>query len=392
MQGFFPARRTGAHMKSTAAVSRRVLLGFDFHAKYSTNLAVGLREAGWEPVLLRRDHDLEFGGVPGTLDAYMRRRLGPCPRREVLPGRVRSIAAVPELRRVRRRLREYAPDVVHLQDGINDPRLPLVAAASPGRYALTVHDPRVHPGDERLASWTPRKKFVQRALITGAGLIFVHGAATAEALHALYPVRAPVVVIPHGAAVDPCPSAGDPRTVLFFGRMSFYKGLDILLDAMELVWGRLPDARLLVAGEGDWPVHPALHDERVEVSAKHVPEEDVRGLFCRAGCVVLPYREASQSGVGSLARQFGRALVVTNVGSLPELVTHASGRIAPPNSVKPLADTLVTLMEDQSVLEAMGRAATSELEATASWSRVGEVTAQAYDRHLLRGHSCATTL
>jgi glycosyltransferase involved in cell wall biosynthesis len=359
----------------------RVLLGFDFHAKYAAGLAMGLRQAGWEPLLLRRDHDLEFGGVSGEQDAYIRQRLGSSVRSAVVPGRVRSVAAVPELRRLRRLVRDYRPEVVHLQESVtNDPRLPLLARARPGRYAVTRHDPTLHPGDQLERA---RIRLAQRSLIGGAGLIFVHAAVLGDELRRHYRVRAPVVVVPHGAEVSPCPAPGDPRTVLFFGRVSFYKGLDVLLDAMQLVWEQVPGARVVAAGEGDWPHHPALQDPRVEARAEHVPENDVRQLFCRAGCVVLPYRQASQSGVGSLARQFGRALVVTSVGGLPELVTDATGRVVPPESPTVLAAALVNLMQSQGTLEAMGRAATRELQ-EASWTRVGELTAEAYERHLLR--------
>jgi glycosyltransferase involved in cell wall biosynthesis len=361
--------------------SRRVLFGFDFYAKYATDLARGMLDAGWEPLLLRRDHDLEFGGVAGAQEVYMRRRLGSSVQIVTVPGRVRSLTALPGVRRARRLVRDYRPDVVHLQDEVtNDPRIPLLAGARPGRYALTSHDPIVHPGDEKP---TARKRLSQRALVAGAGLVFVHAPVLGEELRREYRVRSPIVVVPHGAEASPCPAPGDPRTVLFFGRLSYYKGLDVLLDAMQLVWERVPDARLMVAGEGDWPGHPALQDRRVEVRREHVPEDEVGALFCRAGCVVLPYRQASQSGVGSLARRFGRAMIVTQVGGLPELVTDATGRVVPPESPALLADTLVDLMRAEGSLDAMGRAASRQLEAEATWTRVAELTIEAYERHLL---------
>jgi glycosyltransferase involved in cell wall biosynthesis len=360
---------------------RTVLLGFDFYARYTVDLARGMLDVGWTPVLLRRDHDLEFGGVAGAQHAYLRRQVGPAVRDLALPGRVRSVHALPELRRLRRCVRDQRPSVVHLQDEVtNDPRVPILAGVRPGNYALTIHDPSVHPGDPQ---WPRHKRLAQRALVAGAGLVFVHAGALAEELRRHYRVRAPIVVVPHGAVMSPCASPGDPQTVLFFGRISYYKGLDVLLEAMELVWQQIPHARLVVAGDGAWPEHRALADPRVEVRRGHVPDDDVAGLFCRAGCVVLPYRQASQSGVGSLARRFGRALVVTEVGGLPELVTDATGRVVAPDSPRELAAALIALMLEPERLGAMGAAASGLLGDEATWTHVAAATVAAYERHLI---------
>ena len=76
---------------------------------------------------------------------------------------------------------------------------------------------------------------------------------------------------------------------------------------MPAVWERLPETTLTVAGSGEIePEHPVLADPRVTLRDEHVPEEAVPGLFDAATCVVLPYRQASQSGVGSEAKQYGR--------------------------------------------------------------------------------------
>jgi alpha-maltose-1-phosphate synthase len=366
-------------MSHGRTVPRSVLFGFDFYARYATDLAKGMLDIGWHTLLLRRDHDLEFGGVAGAQDAYVRRQLGSSAQSVTVPGRVRDLRALPDLRHARRAVRAYRPEVVHLQDEvINDPRIPLVAGARLGRYALTSHDPTVHPGDARP---TALKRVSQRALVEGAGLVFVHSDALGEELRRGYRVRAPIVVVPHGADVTPCPAPGDPRVALFFGRVSHYKGLDVLLDAMQLVWERVPDARLVVAGQGDWPEHRALEDQRVEVRRDHVPEAEVDALFCRAGCVVLPYRQASQSGVGSLAKSYGRASVVTNEGGLPELVADGSGIVVPSEDAGALANALIEVVTEPGRAAAMGAAASASAQAEFSWKAVGQATLDAYRRH-----------
>jgi glycosyltransferase involved in cell wall biosynthesis len=193
---------------------------------------------------------------------------------------------------------------------------------------------------------------------------------------------APIEVVPHGVArPTPAPLPGGD-SLLFFGRMSHYKGLDVLLEAMPRVWERRPGARLTVAGEGEVPEHPLLSDPRVLTRFEHVPEEAVPALFAAATCLVLPYRQASQSGVGSLAREHGRAVIATRVGGLPELVMPEWGRLVAPEDSEALAAAILELLETPGLAAAMGRAAADSLEGS-DWRGVAERTVAAYRAHLL---------
>jgi len=358
---------------------RRVLLACDFFLRYTSMLAGGIERAGAEAMLLGRDHDFEFGGRPGAAAEFVAAATSPALRRCVVSGRVRSPRGALDAVRARRSVRRFAPDFVHLQAGIgNDPRLVFAAGARPRRFALTIHDPVRHPGEDVSRSATVGN----RALVRAAGLIFVHAAALRDELRDAMRPRAPIVVVPHG--VDPGasePLPGRP-TILFFGRIGPYKGIDVLLDAMPEVWGRLPEAELTIAGEGELEDHPALADPRITVRAEHVPEAAVAGLFGAARCVALPYRQASQSGVGSLAKRFGRPLVVSSVGGLPELVADGSGLEVPPGDPRALADALVSVLDDPRLAESLGRAGAATANTGADWRQVGEMTLRAYEEHL----------
>jgi glycosyltransferase involved in cell wall biosynthesis len=171
-------------------------------------------------------------------------------------------------------------------------------------------------------------------------------------------------------------------TVLFFGRMSHYKGLDVLLDAMQQVWRTLPEARLTVAGQGEIEPHPALEDGRVTLLAGHVPEADVADLIKAASCVALPYRQASQSGVGSRVKPYARPLVVSDVGGLPELVSDGSGIVVAPEDPTKLAEALVRVLSDRAFAEKLGAAGRETATREASWDVVAERTLEAYREHL----------
>lgn len=361
--------------------SPRVLLACDYHLRYAAGLARGLTENGCSATLLTRTHDGEFGGEQGAMGAYVAAMLDGAATHERLSGRPGRLGDWVELLRVRRRLRAFAPDVVHLQDSIlNDPRL-VLAAVRGGRHALTVHDVVPHPGDR--VRGRARGLMRRRGLIGAAGLIFVHAEAVRERLIATFSPRAPVVVVPRGVSPAPRVPLPEDPALLFFGRIREYKGLNTLLDAMPKVWERVPRARLTIAGQGDRPEHPLLEDPRVELRYGHVPEGDVADLYERSTSVVLPYREASQSGVGAFAKRHGRSLVVTSVGGLPELVSADTGRVVPPDDPGALADAVLEVVTTPGLADAMGRAAAASVESERSWQRVARLTLEAYNHHLL---------
>ncbi|MGH3428208.1 MAG: glycosyltransferase family 4 protein [Mycobacteriales bacterium] len=360
----------------------RVWLACDWFVKYTAGLARGLADAGCPVTLLTRDHDQEFGDDPGAMRAFIDDTVDGAARHLELGGRVRSLSAVPDVLRLRSARRRWRSDVVHLQDSVaNDVRLLAASGALLGRYALTVHDPVPHPGE---SSPSRPKQIMWRTLRRRASLVFVHSQALREELVATGDVSAPIVVVQHGAgeaARAPLPA---DESLLFFGRMSYYKGLDVLLDAMSLIWDERPQVTLTVAGEGEIQPHEALDDPRVSVRAEHVPEGDLASLFAAATCVVLPYRQASQSGVGSLARQHGRAVIATAVGGLPELVGDDWGRLVAPENPRALADAVLEVLRTPGLAEEMGRSAAATMADEIGWRTVAERTLDAYRRHLLR--------
>lgn len=126
--------------------------------------------------------------------------------------------------------------------------------------------------------------------------------------------------------------------LLFFGFIRKYKGLDILLDALQLVkqqpeagnnHGPLSKLKLLVAGEfyDDEKVYKEQIDrlgiaDRLLLRTDFIPDSEVKYYMCAADCVVQPYRNATQSGVTPLAYHFEKPMIVTRVGGLADLVPH----------------------------------------------------------------------
>jgi alpha-maltose-1-phosphate synthase len=363
----------------------RVLLVCDHLVRYAAGVGEGLRAQGAQVALVTRDHAEDFGGDADAMRDEITRRLGADAPSWWLPGRVRDRNAVPVARSIASAVRRFSPDVVHAQDSIvHDPRLLWCARLRPRRFAVTVHDPQPHPGD---AQPSLRMRVSREALLTSARLVFVHGDGLREELREVGHAPMPSIeVIAHGTDARPLTPPPDRPTLLFFGRMSRYKGLDVLLRAMPRIWRSVPDTRLVVAGAGPLPDADLLRDERVEVRNDHIPEADVARLFRGASVVALPYVQASQSGVGSQAKAHGRPIVATWTGELPRLVSDGSGLVVPPSDAEAFADATLSLLTDGTRAHEMGLAGARTAAGETSWSAIGAATLAAYRRHgLLAG-------
>ena len=141
-----------------------------------------------------------------------------------------------------------------------------------------------------------------------------------------------------------------PNTILFFGRIWEYKGLEYLIKAEPLITARVPDARIVIAGRGeDFDCYRAMmvHPDRFTVYNEYVSDEKRAELFQQASVVALPYTDASQSGVIPVAYTFGKPVVATTVGGLPEAVDEGeTGLLVPPRDERALADAILWLLDD----------------------------------------------
>ncbi len=146
----------------------------------------------------------------------------------------------------------------------------------------------------------------------------------------------------------------DAPVILFFGFVRRYKGLQILLDSMREVRGRLPDICLIVAGE--FYEDEAFYRDKiaslkltgqVRLINEYIPKEEVADYFAAANVVVQPYLSATQSGVAQVAYQFDTPVITTDVGGLAEVVLHEkSGLIVPPNDPSALAGAILRYFEE----------------------------------------------
>ncbi|QZT62291.1 glycosyltransferase family 4 protein [Mycolicibacterium austroafricanum] len=230
---------------------------------------------------------------------------------------------------------------------------------------------------------------------------FVLGPRTRDLAVSYWQPRCPVYVIPHGAepgvrggrSVRPVADTGP--VVLFFGVWAKYKGIEVLLDAFARVRVEMPDSQLVLAGDvgADIDLGTVLDRAReignIDARPGYVAIEDVAALFDAARVVAVPYIRATQSGVAHLAFTFGRPVVASNIGDLPEVIEdRVTGLLVEPDDADGLAVALVELLRNPSLAAGLGAA--GEQRVNDAWAiaaaRVSDALAEAAGTGSARGH------
>jgi len=281
------------------------------------------------------------------------------------------------LRKLARRISDLHPDVL---------LFPMVHPWTPAlqKYlrhipaVTTVHDPAAHPGlSHRMSSFWEKRSARLAARCVVLGHTFVENMQSAGVS------RDHIDVIPHAVFSFYDRFAPDtamertPPTLLFFGRITEYKGLEILLRAFQLLQARRPELRLRIVGEGNiQPYRELIAKVRhVEVINRWVEDAEVPRILQSASIVVVPYTSASQSGVIAVAANFARPVIATRVGAIPEQIRDGeTGILVQPNSPEALASAIDRLLDDDRLRERLGQGLAAEMRTNLSW----ETTSDAY--------------
>ena len=235
--------------------------------------------------------------------------------------------------------------------------------------------------------------------------VFVHTDAMKRQLVAEFGVPADrVTVIPFGIN-DTIPKtsmtqaearqqlgiAGSDRTLLFFGQIAPYKGLEYLIQALALLTKGGEPVRLIVAGkvkrgsEEYWNsvqrlISELAVGELVVQAVRFVPDDQVEPYFKAADAVVIPYVDIFQSGVPFLAFSFGLPVISTDVGSLRDDVTEATGLLCRPKDSADLARAITDFYRSAlyPTTDEVRRRIRGFAEDRHSWATVSERTTSVY--------------
>ncbi len=277
-------------------------------------------------------------------------------RRSPLRLAAKGLEYAPSVARLLRRLRQIDPDVVHVQ-WLPRPELDLRwlrRLADDRPVVLTAHD---------VVPRRPKALAVWPEVLEAAERVVVHSHRAVEQLVEIGLGGERIARIPHPVFEGPPVPPAEGRTLLFFGLIRDYKGLDVLLRALP----EIPDARLIVAGDPLDAV-PESADRRVEWHLRFIPAAEIPELMARAAAVVLPYRRLDSSGVLATAIGYRRPVVVTDVGSLGEIVREfGAGEVVPVDDPQALAEACTRLLEPKAL--AAARKGAERAAAALTWER-----------------------
>jgi glycosyltransferase involved in cell wall biosynthesis len=322
----------------------------------------------WDAV----EHELDYRVVAAASDDSKatdpRFRLSPAFRPALLDG-VLFYLRLPL--RVRKQIRDFRPDAIFASD-------PMVGAAtlfgrafsrSSTKVIVEVHGDwrtftRVYgaparrwlaPLVDRVATIAVRRADATRAVssFTSALVEEVRGAPPDALFTAFSDLSA---FVEHPVAALP-----DRPTVAFVGSLEPYKNIEGLAEAWRLVGPRLPEARLIIVGRGSQRpvVEQLLRDFPGAVDHyEWLDPPELAAVLDEATVLVLPSWPEGLGRVIIEAFGRGRAVVATDAGGIPDLVTDAvEGLLVPPADSATLAAALERVLRDRELAERMGAAA-----------------------------------
>lgn len=146
------------------------------------------------------------------------------------------------------------------------------------------------------------------------------------------------------------------RNILFFGRISPYKGVEYLLESYSSIMNTYPDTKLIVAGGGKYhfDITPYKNNAQIEFINEYISTERLASLIQESEFVVCPYVSATQSGVVASAHALSKPVIATKVGGLPEMIDDGkTGVLVEPQDVSSLTAAIKDFLDNPSKVHTM---------------------------------------
>jgi glycosyltransferase involved in cell wall biosynthesis len=180
--------------------------------------------------------------------------------------------------------------------------------------------------------------------------------------------------------------AGSRKIIAFLGHIRPYKGLEVFVDAFELIRQRIPETFFLVTGsilvgdKKDWEEKLArsCKSDDLWIDLCFIPVEDVKAYLSVIDVLVQPYISASQSGNTVMAYAAGIPVISTNLGGLAEMTEDGkTGYVIAPGDPAAIADAVCRCLEGDNY-EKMSQNARRAAAEQFNWEKIAEQTAAVY--------------
>lgn len=290
-------------------------------------------------------------------------------------------------------IRSLGPDVLHLDDVSLFLSLFLFRLSSVPKV-LNIHDPQTHAGE---GNW--RNSLARKLTFSAVQKYVLHNAYQKEFFIRHYNLRSnQVSCIMLGVynlyryfSEDDGEASAAVNNVLLFGRLSQYKGLEVLYQAAVLAAEKIPALEVVVAGRPVRgyvvPASPELpNGGKLRLITDYIPNSQMARLFKEASVVVCPYTGATQSGVVLTAYAFEKVVVATKVGGLPEYVEDGeTGVLVEPGDAHALAAALVRCLTDTALIDRIRSGGGTLRARDLDWGCITEETLNVY-QSAIAGH------
>lgn len=241
------------------------------------------------------------------------------------------------------------------------------------KYTLVVHDAVPHPGDNLFI----RKHMLRYEILSCAKIIVLTNAVKEKVLEN-YNVKAPIEVIPHGVLTyghqGPRNYPSSQFNLVFFGRILEYKGVDLLIQ--EFCKIKNANINLKIYGRGEVSKKSEfLINSSQSITFKNdwIKEEDIGEIMNSSDALILPYIEASQSGVIPIALSSGIPIIASDIGGLKEQLNNGQlGVMFKPKDRNELSQALMKLVQDKELYEKLSREGYEFCKENLSWAAIAK--------------------
>lgn len=220
---------------------------------------------------------------------------------------------------------------------------------------LTVHDPFPHTGESNL-----RRTFIEKIAYKRCKKFILLNNKQINPFINKYHINPNSIITNKLSTYDCIKSFVEQKNknnvpyILFYGRISPYKGIEYLLEAFKQVHLKHPELHLIIAGNGNYHFDISEYKNLnfIEFKNYHIGMYESANLFQHAKFIVCPYIDATQSGVIMTAFTMNKAVIATRVGALEEcVIDKVTGLIVPPKDSNELSKAISALYENTTILE-----------------------------------------
>ena len=249
------------------------------------------------------------------------------------------------------RSRKY--DVVHF-DTASGRAISSLIFLRKKQMALTIHDPVPHVGQESLLLDLVRffyKRMARSILFYSSYSTGVYKKYNKHQHSKFNQLRLQPYSFISQFKQIPFPA---DRYILFFGQLSYYKGIDLLLEAIPKVLNTYPNEHFVIAGKSSgFNVDKTLLEQyahHITFIEDYLSIEELSHLIHSSKFVVCPYREATQSGVLMTAFAMGKTVLATKIGAFPEYVADGINGMLTNAEPQSIANGIMSMIDSNHYL------------------------------------------